>query len=89
MSISHRERLRDDATVACLRAGAIKQCPQHEDMFISAPDREPDRNAYRIGAIMVENGAANGTQDEMSAAVASVLDSTDIECPMCEMDQAA
>lgn len=87
--ITEAETLRDSATLACLQAGAIRQCPQHEDVLISTLDRHASRSAYRLGAAMVANGSVNATETDMARAIAHVLSAAALECPLCEMDIAA
>lgn len=82
------ETLRDSATLACLNAGAIRQCPHHEDVFLAVFDRDASRTAYRLGAAMVANGTVEASEADMAHAIADVLRTAAIECPLCEMDAA-
>ncbi len=83
------ENLRDSATLTRLRAGAIRKCPQHEDVFVSALDRDASRSAYRLGAAMVADDAVEATEEDMARAIAHIISAAALECPLCEVDVAA
>ena len=78
------EHLRDDATRASLEAGAIRQCDEHEDVFLSMQDEAADREAYRLGSAMVFDGGTDATHNEMALAIADAIGSASLKCPMCE-----
>lgn len=78
------EHLRDDATRACLEAGAIRQCDEHEDVFLSMQDEAADREAYSLGSAMAFDGGADATHNEMALAIADAIGSANLKCPMCE-----
>ena len=81
------ETLHDRTTRGRLDAGAIRQCPHREGVFVTALDRDASRCAYRLGAAMVADGAVDANEEAMASAVAWALSAVVLKCPLCEVDR--
>lgn len=78
-----QESLEGVATGVALRAGALRTCPLHDEVVLTADDPDADRKTYALGTIMVKNGEVDGTREEFMAAVKSAIENASDECWIC------
>lgn len=90
MSIKHyHDELQDQGLSAALRAGAVRPCPRHEEVLVSAGDPDANSRAYAIAtnSWKAENTVAN-REDLMDAVKAAIEHAAD-SCGRCEKDRDA
>lgn len=64
-------------------AGAVEQCPWHEEIVVDQCDEDALRHAYAIGTNRWKAGKIDGTREELMAAIKRVVRESAEECPFC------
>jgi|HubBroStandDraft_6_1064221.scaffolds.fasta_scaffold3210751_1 hypothetical protein len=74
-----------DPTDALVRAGALRACPEHHDIYVRTHDKEAEKAAYAIGTVMLkrrESGLQH--QTEFMDSIAFALANAPEACFICE-----
>jgi hypothetical protein len=80
------ERLQDldrNAMHLLVETGAVRECDDHDGVFIDKQDEEAVRKAKKIGSNMVKQGKMNATQAEFQDAIKNVIEGAGHECYAC------
>jgi hypothetical protein len=66
-----------------VQTGAVRECDDHEGVFIDRYDEEAVQEAQKIGSNMVKQGKVNATHAEFQAAIKNAIESAGVECYAC------
>ena len=82
------EGVKSVALSAALEAGAVKECPVHEDLIFDCLDPDAASHAYAIATNKWKEGYVDGEREELMNAVKEVIDESSIDdiCPYCAKD---
>jgi len=76
--------LEDAAIAAALRAGAVRLCARHHDVWIRVGDPEAEKRAYAIATNMWKADDPVSDREDLMDAVKNVLEmAAEDECPTC------
>jgi hypothetical protein len=75
-----RQELERIAMHLLVQTGAVRECDDHDRVFIDQQDEQALQEAQKIGSNMVEQGKVNATQAEFQAAMENAFESAGVEC---------
>ena len=82
--LENEDALRDDAIAIAVLAGAIKECSDHSETYLSCDDEDANRQAYAIGTTKIKNKELDYKREELMDAIKSAIDEAGEECYSCE-----